>query len=155
MLGVATVLRVALDVQAPELYTLPAAVLLIAAGVWRLRTDPETNSFLVLGSGLTLALLPSLLLALDEPVSLRGALIGAAGVLALGVGVQQRLAAPFVLGAVTTGILAVRHLEPYADAVPRWISLGGVGVALLVVGVTWEARRRNLETAGRYLAALR
>ena len=35
---------------------------------------------LVLGSGLTLALLPSLLLALDEPVSLRGALIGAAGV---------------------------------------------------------------------------
>ena len=101
----------------------------------------------MLGSGLTLALLPSLLLALDEPVSLRGALIGAAGVLVLAVGVQQRLAAPFVLGAVTTGILAVRHLEPYADAVPRWISLGGVGLALLVVGVTWEARRRNLETA--------
>ncbi len=75
--------------------------------------------------------------------------------LTLGAGVQQRLAAPFVLGALTTGILAVRHLEPYADAVPRWISLGGVGVALLIVGVTWEARRRNLETAGRYLAALR
>ena len=64
-----------LDVQAPELYTLPAAVLLVAAGVWRLRTDETANSFAALGSGLTLALLPSLLLALDEPVSLRGALI--------------------------------------------------------------------------------
>ncbi len=155
VLGVATVMRVALDVRAPELYTLPAAVLLIAAGLWRLRTDPATHSFTVLGSGLTLALLPSLLLALDEPVSLRGALIGAAGVVTLGVGIHLRLAAPFVLGALTTGLLAVRHLEPYADAVPRWISLGGVGVALLLVGVTWEARRRNLETAGRYLTGLR
>ena len=155
VLGVATVIRVAIDVQAPELYTLPAAALLVAAGAWRLRTDPEANSFLVLGSGLTLALLPSLLLALDEPVSLRGALIGAGGVLVLGIGVQQRLAAPFVLGAGTTAILAVRHLEPYADAVPRWISLGGVGLALLIVGVTWEARRRNLDSAGRYLAELR
>ncbi len=155
VLGVATVLRVALDVRAPELYTLPAAVVLVAFGVWRLRTDPKAESFMVLGSGLTLGLLPSLLLALEEPVSLRGALIGAAGVLVLMAGVQQRLAAPFVLGAVTTGLLAVRHLQPYADAIPRWVSLGGVGLALLLVGVTWEARRHNLETAGRYLADLR
>jgi hypothetical protein len=88
-------------------------------------------------------------------VSLRGALIGAAGVLVLGAGVQQRLAAPFVLGALTTAILALRHLEPVADAVPRWISLGGVGLVLLVVGVTWEARRHNLDTAQRYLTGLR
>jgi hypothetical protein len=155
VLGLATAVRVTLDVQAPELYTLPAATLLVAAGAWRLRTDREASSVDVLGSGLTLALLPSLILALDEPASLRGALIGAAGILALAVGVHQRLAAPFVLGAATTGLLAVRHLEPYADAVPRWISLGTVGLALLLVGVTWEARRRNLETAGRYLAALR
>ena len=155
VLGLATVLRVALDVRAPELYTLPAALVLIAFGMWRLRTDEKAQSFAVLGSGLTLGLLPSLLLALEEPVSLRGALIGAAGVVVLMIGVQLRLAAPFALGAVTTGLLALRHLEPYAEAVPRWISLGGVGLALLLVGVTWEARRRNLETAGRYLTALR
>ena len=155
VLGAATVLRVALDVQAPELYTLPAALLLVAAGAWRLHTDEDANSFTVLGSGLALGLLPSLLLALDEPVSVRGALIGAAGVLVLAVGLRLRLAAPFLLGAATTGLLAVRHLQPYADAVPRWISLGAVGLGLLLVGVTWEARRRNLATAGRYLAALR
>jgi hypothetical protein len=155
VLGFATVIRVVEEVQAPELYTLPAAALLIAVGAWRLRTAPEASSFTMLGSGLTLALLPSLLLALDEPVSVRGALIGAAGVLVLAAGVQQRLAAPFVFGAVTTGILALRHLEPVADAVPRWVVLGGVGLTLLVVGITWEARRRNLEDARRYLTALR
>jgi hypothetical protein len=155
VLGVATVLRVALEVRAPELYTLPAAAVLIAFGMWRLRNDDKAHSFAVLGSGLTLGLLPSLLLALEEPVSLRGALIGAAGVVVLMTGVQLRLAAPFVLGAATTGLLALRHLEPYAEAVPRWISLGGVGLVLLLVGVTWEARRHDLETAGRYLTALR
>jgi hypothetical protein len=155
VLGAATLIRIASDVSVPELYTLPAAALLVAVGVWRLRTDPESSSFTVLGSGITLALLPSLLLALDEPVSLRGALVGAGCVLVLGAGVQQRLAAPFVLGAITTGILALRHLQPVAEAVPRWISLGGVGLLLLVVGVTWEARRRDLENAQDYLTALR
>ena len=155
VLGLATVLRVVLEVQAPELYTLPAAALLVAVGVWRLRTDETRTASPSSAAASRSRWCPSLLLALDEPVSLRGALIAAAGVLVLAVGVQQRLAAPFVLGAVTTGLLALRHLEPYADAVPRWISLGAVGMALLVVGVTWEARRRNLETAGRYLADLR
>ncbi len=155
VLGFATVIRVLEDVRAPELYTLPAAGLLVAFGAWRFRSDPESSSFTVLGSGLTLALLPSLLLALDEPVSLRGALIGAGAVLVLAAGVQQRVAAPFVLGALTTGVLALRHLQPVAEAVPRWISLGGVGLVLLVVGVTWEARRRDLASAQRYLTALR
>ncbi len=155
LLGAATAVRVLADVQAPELYTLPAAALLVAVGAWRLAGDREANSFLVLGSGLTLGLLPSLLLALEEPVSLRGALIGAAGVAVLAAGVWRRLASPFVLGAGTTALLALRHLQPYADAVPRWMSLGAVGLALLVVGVTWEARRRNLQTAGRYLGELR
>ncbi len=155
VLGGATLLRVLEDVRAPELYTLPAAVLLVAAGVWRLRADREVSSLDVLGSGLLLALVPSLLLALDEPVSLRGALVGLAGVVTLAVGVDRRLVAPFAQGAMTTAVLAVRHLQPVAEAVPRWVSLGAVGLALLVVGVTWEARRRNLETAGRYLAELR
>jgi hypothetical protein len=155
VLLVATAIRFDLDVTAPELYTLPAALLLVAAGLWRLQTDGEVSSLSALGSGLTLALLPSLLLALEEPVTLRGALIAAGGVAVLALGVQRRLSAPLVLGALTTGLLAVRHLEPYADALPRWISLGAVGVALLAVGITWEARLSNLHTAKRYLTGLR
>jgi len=155
VLAIATLFRLIEAVPAPELYTLPAAVLLIAMGAWRLRTDPEVSSFKMLGSGLTLALLPSLLLALGDPVSIRGGLIAAGGVLVLAAGVQQRLAAPFLLGAGTTGLLALRHLQPVAAAIHPWIVLGFVGLALLLVGITWEARRRNIADAHRYLTALR
>jgi hypothetical protein len=155
LLGVATVVRVADEVPAPERWTLPAAALLLAAGAWRLHGNAAADSWRLLGSGLTLALLPSLLLALDEPVSLRGALVGTAGLLTLAVGVRTGWAAPFAAGAVTPAVLAIRHLGPVAEALPRWISLGTVGVVLLAVGVSWEARRRNLAATGRYLAGLR
>jgi hypothetical protein len=108
-----------------------------------------------LSSGLALALLPSLLLALDEPVSLRGALVAAGGAVALTVGLVRLWGALFAAGAATIGVLAIRHLSPVVDAVPRWISLGSVGLALLLVGVTWEQRRRDVTAAGRYLASLR
>lgn len=155
LLGVATVLRVVEDVRAPELYTLPAAAVLLAAGWWRLDRNPGAGSLRALGSGLTLALVPSLLLALDEPVSLRGALIAVGGVVALAVGIARLWAAPFLAGALTTGVLAVRHLGPVVEGLPRWISLGTLGLLLLLVGVTWERRRRDVEAASRYLASLR
>ena len=155
LLGGATVIRVVEDVRAPEAYTLPVAVLLVAAGWWRLDRDPQIPSMGALSSGLTLGLAPSLLLALDDPVSLRGAVVAAAGLLVLTVGIVRLWAAPFLAGALTTGVLAVRHLGPVVEAVPRWISLGTAGLALLLVGVTWEARRRDLDAARRYVAVLR
>jgi hypothetical protein len=155
LLGVATVVRVIEDAQAPEAYTLPAAVLLLAAGWWRLDSDPQVGSARALSGGLTLALAPSLLLALDEPVSLRGVLVAAGGLVVLAIGVARLWAAPFAAGAVTTGVLAVRHLGPVVEGLPRWISLGSVGLLLLVGGITWEQRRRDVDRASRYLASLR
>lgn len=155
VLFLAGMLRFEADVSAPELVTLPAALLLVATGAWQLLRSPDTASVRALAPGLTLALLPSLLIALDEPVSLRGALVAVAGLLVLAVGVERRWATPVVAGALVTGLLAVRHLAPLADAVPRWASLGGVGLVLLLVGVTWESRMNDVATAGRYLRALR
>jgi len=155
ILGVAAGLRVAAELSVPELATAPAAVLLLVAGTHRLRTDDAVSSVRVLGSGLTLALLPTLLLALDEPVSARAAGLGAAAVLAVAAGIGQRWAAPFLAGSAVLVVLAVRHLGPVAEALPRWISLGAVGALLLAVAITWESRRRQLEVAERYLAALR
>ncbi len=155
VLALATAVRVVDHVTAPEAYTLPAAALLLAVGLWRLGREPQARSIALLGSGLSLAVVPSLLLALDDPVSTRGALVAAGGLVALGVGGWCRLLAPFLFGAVTTALLALRHLEPVAEAVPRWVTLGLVGAVLLAVGVTWEARLRNLQTARRYLTTLR
>jgi hypothetical protein len=142
-------------VRAPELYTLPAAVLLLSMGAWRLRTDRETDSVRVLGAGLALALAPSLLLALQEPVSLRALLVGVGGAAALMWGAQQRIAAPLIAGAGTVALITLRELEPIAEAVPRWLTLALLGAVLLGAGVTWESRLRNLRAAGRYLTALR
>jgi len=155
VLGIATILRLDRGVDAPEIYTVPAALVLLAGGILRLRTDPACSSLQALSSGLVLGLLPSLLLALDEPVTVRGALIAAAGLLVLAAGVRARWTAPVLAGAVTTGLLALRHLGPVAEAVPRWVSLAAVGLVLLLVGITWEARRRNVATADRYLRSLR
>ncbi|RNL63182.1 hypothetical protein EFK50_15890 [Nocardioides marmoriginsengisoli] len=155
LLAVATLYRLADGAVAPELYAVPAAAVLVTAGVWRLLRDEPVSSWRALGSGLTVGLVPSLLLTLEDPVSVRGALVAAAGVAALAVGIRQRWGAPFLAGAAVVGILAVRHLGPEAAALPRWISLGSVGVALLLVGITWEARRRDAVAAERYLADLR
>ncbi len=155
LLGTATVLRVVAEVTAPELVTLPAAALLLAVGTHRLHRDPGVGSTRVLGAGLVLALVPSLLLALADPVSLRGALLGAAAVLTLAWGVTQRLAAPFAIGAAVTATLALSHLGPVAQVVPTWVTIGAVGLALLVVGVTWESSLRGIGRARRYVTSLR
>jgi hypothetical protein len=60
-----------------------------------------------------------------------------------------------VAGGVTTALLAVRHLGPVVEGLPRWISLGSVGLALLLVGMTWERRRHDVDVASRYLTSLR
>lgn len=154
LLLTATLIRWIEHVAFPELVTLPAAVVLLAAGSHRMRGDSKVSSYLALGPGLALALLPSLLIALAHPVSVRALALGVGGLVVMAVGVQQRWAAPFLAGAVTVALLAIRNLGPVIAGVPRWTSLGVVGVVLLVLGVTWEARARNLRTAARYLRSL-
>ena len=143
------------NVQAVEWYTVPAATALLVYGARRLRQDPGESTWRCLGPGLTLALTPSLFLALDEPVSWRALLVGLASVVLLAWGVQARLAAPFALGVVAIGLLALRNLWPVAGFIPLWALLSLVGAGLLVTGMTWEARVNDVRTAGRYILGLR
>ncbi len=154
-LAAAMLIRVDAGVRLPEAYTLPAAAILLLAGGYRMMSDSRAESLRALGSGLTLALAPSLLLALGDPVSLRGLLVGLAGLAAVALGAGLRWAAPLLAGALTVAALAVAHLWPVAEAIPRWITLGGLGALLLAVGITWEARLRNLRSIRDHLASLR
>jgi len=143
------------NVQAVEWYTVPAATALLVYGVRRLRQDPSESSWGCLGPGLTLALTPSLLLALGEPVSLRALLVGLASVALVALGVRVRLAGPFALGVVGIGLLALRNLWPVAAFIPLWTLLSLTGAALLGTGMTWEARVNDVHTASRYVRGLR
>lgn len=157
LLVLATWVRLAdLGVNEPEPYTLPAAVALVVVGVVRLRRDPGADTLGAVSPGLTLALVPSLLWALDEPLTLRGLLLGLACLALVLVGLRGRWSAPLVLGAGVGAVLVVRMAAPYVDdAVPRWVLIGAAGALLIATGVTWERRLQEARHMVGYVRSLR
>ncbi len=145
-----------LGVTTPEAYTLPAALVLTGVGVWRLLHDGDRGDTMrLLAPGLTLATVPSLLVALSDPISLRSLLLGLGCLALVLAGVALRWSAPVVVGSVVGAVLVLRELAPYAADLPPWVVIGLSGTLLLVVGVTWESRMRDARTATRYVASLR
>jgi Predicted membrane protein (DUF2157) len=156
LLAMATWVRLYdLGVTAPEAYTLPSAVVLVGLGLLHLRRHADAATMRILGPGLTLATVPSLLWALEDPESLRALLLGLGALGLVLAGVRLRWTAPLVVGAVVGAVLVVRELGPYATALPPWLVIAVAGAALTGVGVTWEARMNDVRRAGRYLARLR
>jgi hypothetical protein len=91
-----------------------------------------------------LVLIPSLLASFDDANLTRPLLLGAAALLVLLVGAQQRLQAPLVIGGAVLAVDALQLLAPYAAALPRWLTLGAAGLLLVGVGATYEQRRRDV-----------
>ncbi|MBK5307360.1 MAG: hypothetical protein JJD92_11795 [Frankiaceae bacterium] len=131
-------------VVAPEPYVVPLGVVALALGWLRVRRAPSTRSFAAYGPGLTLLLVPSLIASLDDDTLTRPLLLGAAALVVLLVGAQQRLQAPLVLGGAVLAIDALQLMAPYAAALPRWLTLGAAGLLLVGVGATYEQRRRDV-----------
>lgn len=156
LLAAATWVRLEqIGVTAPEPYTLPSAVALLVVGLLHLRRRPETSTYTALMPGLALALVPSLLWALTDPVSLRALLLGVGCVALVLIGAQLKWSAPLAAGATVGGLLVLREAAPYAGSVPQWATIGLAGALLLLLGVTWERRLREVRLAGSYLRALR
>lgn len=141
LVGCAWIARLAASgVGTVEAYTAPFAVALLAAGVWRLRTDPAARTWLALTPGLTMALLPSLPQALWDPTSLRAGLLVLVSLVVLGAGVALRWGAAVAAGASVVLLVVLANILPTAIALPRWILIAIMGLALLVIGTTWEKR---------------
>jgi hypothetical protein len=141
---------VTLDVTAVEPYTLPAALLLLGNG-WLVRRRVAGSSWSTYGAGLSLALVPSLFVAIHDPGTTGPMLLGLSSLGVVVIGLRQRLQAPLMLGGSVLASLAVIHLSPtflilYASA-PRWALVGTAGAVLLLLGITYERRLRDL----RYL----
>jgi hypothetical protein len=146
------------EVDAPEAYTVPGGVALLVVGALRRRRDPAYGSWQAYGSGLSLVLVPSLLRAVTDAGDLRPLLLALTAAAVLAVGAARRLQAPLVLGAVTLGVDALVQLAPYLaaayDVVPRWVTIGLLGLALVGAGATYEQRVRDLRRVGRHVARL-
>lgn len=142
-------------VEVIEAYTVPFSVALLGIGWWRTRGE-EVSSWRAYGTGLLFSFGPSLL---AEPTLWRSMLLGA---VALGVtvaGARARLQAPVVLGGLTLAAVAVRELAPpiaeLVSAMPRWIPIAVGGLLLLVIGATYESRKRDVLRLKNAVANLR
>lgn len=153
LLTLATWLRLEqLGVGTVEAYTLPlATVLLVVGTVALLRGD--RSSLRTQGAGLGLALVPTLLQALAEPLALRAALLGIGCVVLIGVGVSRRWAAPLLAGGGTLALLVLRQVT-IAQVLPQWALIACAGILLTFLGLTWEQRLANVRTAAGYVRGL-
>ncbi len=142
-----------------EAWTLPAAAMLLLAGVVWLRRHPETGSWSTLAPGTVLALFPGLFAVLDGVPPWRAVLVTCLGGLILAGGAVTRTQAPVMIGAGVLALHAVVQLGPEVARVvagqPRWLVLAVVGAALLTMGATYERRLRELRSVRSRLMALR
>jgi len=155
-LGVAWVIRLlASDVDTIEAYTAPFAVVLLGAGLWSMRGNPQLRTVIALTPGLTLAFVPSLPQALADPTGPRALSLGLAGLVALAIGIWRKWQMPFVYGSFVVALVVLWNVGPLANGLPRWILIAVAGVILIGSGFTWENRVHNARSAAQYVQNLR
>jgi hypothetical protein len=136
----------AAHVSVVEAYTAPAAAVALAAGL-RFRRGGRGRSWGTLGPALVLAIGPTLVLGLSDGDSARLIAAAVLSFVAVIAGAVRRLQAPLGIGAVALLILAIDQWGAEIVALPRWITLGVIGVALMWIGATFERRRRDWRQA--------
>ncbi|MEO6414356.1 MAG: hypothetical protein ABIO48_17335 [Pedococcus sp.] len=141
------------DVTTLEAWTLPLAALLLAAGLWS-HGELGDHTWLTAGPGLAVALLPSALFTTVDDDILRPLVTVFAAALVLVIGALRRWQALVVLGATAAVVIALTQLGPYAVQLPRYLTLGTLGVALLAVGARYEERRADARQAVSWLASM-
>ncbi|XVQ85671.1 SCO7613 C-terminal domain-containing membrane protein [Microbispora siamensis] len=133
-------------VELVEAYTVPFSLVLLAIGWRRAR---ESSSWRAYGAGLSFSFLPSLLAVYAQLGGwIRPLTLGAASFVVLLCGARSRLQAPVALGGFTLAAVAVHELAPWiaqlVTAVPRWVPVAAGGVALVLIGATYEARLKDV-----------
>jgi hypothetical protein len=141
------------DVTTPEAYTLPAAIGLLLVALPRIRAGAA--SWTAEGIGLAVGLAPSAMVVVAEPTAARLVLVVVAATLVTLAGTVVHRRAPFVIGATTLAFVVVGLLGPDVLLLPRWLTLGTVGLLLLVVGATYEQRRQQAREAVAWVAQMR
>lgn len=152
-----TLLVLASDVRLLEAYTLPPALLMLAAGQLGKKAPGRSNesSWVTYGPGLLTGLLPSSVLVVASGNSVRLMCVIAVALVLVVAGTQFTLQAPFVIGTGVLAKLGIWQLILVTPQIPRWVSLGIAGAVLLALGATYERRIADARRTARWVAQLR
>jgi hypothetical protein len=138
-----------------ELATLPVSIVWCIVGIVALRRT-TLRSFILLGPGLLLASVPSVIaMIVNGETLVRTLLLLMVATLVAVIGARQRLLAPIIIGVSTAVASAFTQIGPWATGMPRWITLGSAGVALLLAGARFETLRERLNSSKAKLISLR
>ncbi|MEV0593046.1 SCO7613 C-terminal domain-containing membrane protein [Nonomuraea cavernae] len=145
------------EVTVVEAYTVPCSLVLLGFGWWRRRSAP-VSSWAAYGAGLSFTMLPSMVAVYADTEWRRSLALGVLALAVLLAGARSRLQAPTVIGGVTLAGVVVRELAPYVSemllTVPRWVPIAVGGLLLVLVGATYEARKRDLKRLRDSLARM-
>ncbi|MEU4601408.1 hypothetical protein AB0F43_00380 [Kribbella sp. NPDC023972] len=147
-----TAFVLAADGTTIEWFTVPPAIVMLSLGILAWRDQP---SWIFLGPGLLIGLVPSALIADGNDNWIRVTLVVAAALTVIVAGAQLGRQAPFVIGAAVLAKIGIWQFVEVAPLIPRWITLGAAGAVLLAVGATYERRLSQARHAARWLSALR
>lgn len=125
-------------VDVVEAYTVPLTFLLAGIGVAQWHRDRSRPTLLTAGPALSVALGPSLLVALHDGDSFRLAAATAVALVVLLIGLVRRWKAPVTAGISVLVVVAVTQGGPLIGYVPGWLTMGVGAAALLAAGVLWE-----------------
>ncbi|XVU27668.1 SCO7613 C-terminal domain-containing membrane protein [Actinoplanes sp. CA-054009] len=133
-------------VRVLEAYSLTTASVALLAGMLVRRARPAAGSWTTYGLALVVALLPSLISIFgDDGQHLRRLLLGLGALAIVLAGARAGLRAPVLLGGGALALVALHELAPVWDLLPRWIPLAAAGLLLVMLAMTVERRRRDLD----------
>ena len=142
------------DVELLEAYTAPAAIGALVAGLVHRRQRPDTTSWLSFAPAITIALGPTLALAVADDGLVRPVAVAVGAGALCAAGARWRLQAPLVEGAFAVVVIAIDTLGPVAAELPRWLTIAIAGSFLLWLGATADRRLSQLRRARERLSEL-
>ena len=130
-----------IGVDTVEAYTLPLALVLLVVGTVALLRG-NGSSLATLTPGLGLALVPTLLQVLVDPLGMRAVLLGLGCLVLVAIGLARGWAAPLLAGAAVGALIVLRQ-GTLAQVIPQWVLIGLVGVALTSSGSRGSSASRS------------
>lgn len=130
-----------LDVSGPDIYALPVALVCLAFSLWSNRHNETAGSWDRFGLALMVIAVPAVFTSMADPNLIRPIVVFSAVTVLLLCGVKYRQRAFFSIGVWSVGALVLQRFLWATEYVPAWTAFAIVGVLLIAVGASHEARR--------------